>query len=212
MMATAMRRWPWLMAALFAFQAAIQIAARKFLWLEDLDLHTPLPRQTLLSILVAAVIVLAGVAGSIWLGWQARRRTEKPDWLLFVPAIVPLGWMLVVAIGTHAMFLSDYQGYSASIFVLKYINTAVAGLVWCSAAAAMSLRLWAVIGLGFHSHIAARLAEALSLADPSEALYGWDAKPEAIAIVLNQVSQVSWGLTVIVALALLWKYARRGAD
>ncbi len=204
---------PGFAAALLVFQIAIQIAAWKCLWLEDLDLHTPLPVQTLRSILIATVIVLVAVAGSVWLGRQSRQREEKPGWLLIIPAVVPLGWMLMVALESYVMFMRDYQGYPPSAFVLKYVDRAVAGLVWCSAVAAISLRLWAVSSLAFHSHIAARFAEALSLADPSEALYGWDAKPEAIATVLNQISLVSWGLTVVFALALLWKYSHRsGAD
>lgn len=198
-----------IIAALIIFQFAVQAVAWKFLWLEDLDLHTPLPMQTLWSILIAVLIVVVAVVGSAWFGWQSRQRAVKPGWLLFVPAVLPLAWLLVMALGTHAMFLSDYQGYPASAFVLVYLHRSVMGLVWCSAAAAISLKLWAVIALAFHSHIAGRFAEALSLADPSEAIYGWDAKPEAIAAVLNQVSLVSWGLTLVVGLALVWKYARR---
>lgn len=201
-----------IIAALIVFQFAIQAVAWKFLNLEDLDLHTPLPMQTLQSILIGALIVLVAVAGSVWLGWQSRQRAEKPGWLLFAPAVLPLGWMVLVGLESYVMFLWDYQGYPASAFVLVYVQRSGMGLVWCSAAAAISLRLWGVIGLAFHSHIAARVAEALSLADPSEAQYGWDAKPEAIAAVLNQVSLVSWGLTIVAVLALLWKYARRPGE
>lgn len=200
---------PWFAGALIIFQITIQIMAWKFLWLGDLDLRLPLRPQTLQSSVVAVVMVVSAVAGSAWLGIQSRRRNEAHAPLLFAPFVLPLGWMLVVGLGTHAMFLSDYQGYPASAFVLKYADKAIAGLVWCSAAAAVSLRLWAVIALAFNGHIAVRYAEALSLADPSEAMYGWDAKPEAIASVLNQIGLVSLGLAAVAALALLWKYARR---
>jgi hypothetical protein len=200
------------MVGLLVFQGAVQTVAWGVDRLQGLQATPPLTPEAMQSILILclAVVAVVAVAACAWLGRQSRRQGEGVGWLVWV-SLAPALVAMALALLFRNMGVWDYERYPASLIVWMYVDRTLEGLILCSAAAAISVRLWAVIALAFHAYMAASHADFVSLTAPSAAAYRWDRSPEAIAALLHQISAVSLCLMLVAIAAVVWNMVRRRA-